>query len=201
MIHRATRYDTANSLPWELQFATIFAPRDRFFLGIMEEIKRGQAPFVIDPKEGLPGPDGPKQKTWAKGSDMTDRSAHTFDEAPIEATTHLTVTNAMKLAEIFGAISTTAARKFFAAMSSGHTPPPEQDFSTDDLQTPSKREKDLRDKIVAAQREGYQADPETQSRIVRRGRAIWSMFHKRLEEMTEDELKAVWEHRSGWMVS
>lgn len=206
MIHRVTRCDVKNKLPWEHQFATIFAPKDRFFREIMAEMKAEQAPFVIDETSPPlsptpPGPDGSKLR--ARQSSMTDRAAETFSDPPIEGDEYRQLAYAMKAAEIQGAIPISAAQKFFDAMMSKNSAAQDE---VEDVLEPRKREKKLRDDIVRLQREGYyKTDPEdvrkaVSARIERRGKAMWQIFRKRLEDMTEAELKAIWERRAYWAV-
>src|SRR4029077_15829085 len=64
MIHRVTRYDRKNKLPWEQQFATIFAQKDKFVTEIRERIKRARPAFVVDEEDGgIPPKQPPKSKT------------------------------------------------------------------------------------------------------------------------------------------
>lgn len=121
---------------------------------------------------------------------------------------HDLVTGALKAADIHGAISTTAAKKFFDAMSSAAQNPkadePEDADTIIDAEPPSKREKRLRDRIVAIQREGWLRDnksPEAQERIKRRANKLWKIFHKGIDEMTENELQQVLAMESLWRVS
>jgi len=204
MLHRVTRHDWQNKLPWEQQFATIFAPKDKFFIEIMEQIKAEQAPFVVEEVPGPPPPPpGSKSTTRAKQSKLTDRSAHTFGEPPVVPNVHDIVTDALKQAEIHGAISTTSAKKFFDAMSSAAQKPSASQAEADvidDVEPPSQRERRLRDRISDLQRQGYDKTPEAQARIKRRGQAMWKMFHKGVGEMTERELIAVLDARLLWMV-
>lgn len=204
MIHRVTRHDRKSSLPWEQQFATIFAPKDRFFIDIMQRIKLEQAPFVVEEPLGVPPKTPPKSqsKTHPKQSEMTERSAHTLDETPIMPDVHELVTKALKLADIHGAISTTSAKKFFDAMSAPAPMPEEKDDDVIiDVEPPSKREDKLRADIVRMQREGYDKSPESQERIKRRGAEIWKIFHKGVHAMTEKELEQVLAMESVWRVS
>ncbi len=206
MIHRVTRFDPKNVLPWEQQFATIFAPKDRFFRDIMAEIKAEQAPFVRDVNAGPSSPPKSNDKLRARESDMTEGMAATFTDLPIEGDRHRQINDALRLADIHGAISTTAAQKFFDAMSQhpqSSTQSQQENVNNQqaDVEPPSKREKKLRDMIVAAQREGYKPyDPLTRERVDRRGQAMWKMFRKHLKELTEAELQAVWDNRATWMV-
>jgi superfamily II DNA or RNA helicase len=204
-IHRITRHDRASALPWEHQFATIFAPKDKFFLDIMAEIKAEQAPFVKETMEGLPPPPpSSSTKTRARQSALTDSWSHTFDDAPVAPDQHGQLTSALKAADIHGAISISSAKKFFEEMSG---PKPEL-FTKDnlalrehDVATPTRREKAKRKRITEKQKEGYKpTDPASHARIERRGKAIWKIFHKRLEELTEAELDAVLAQQSIWMV-
>jgi superfamily II DNA or RNA helicase len=118
MIHRVTRFDRHNKLPWGQQWATIFAPKDKFFIDIMKRIKLEQAPFVVDEPMGTPPKQPPKSQstTTPKQSEVTGRSAHTFDDVPVVPDVYNLVTDALKEADIHGAISTTAAKRFFDAM-------------------------------------------------------------------------------------
>ena len=206
-IHRITRYDRDNSLPWEHQFATIFGPKDKFFLDIMAEIKAEQAPFVKEVMTGPPPPPPTKHtKTRALQSSLTDHWAHTFEFDPVEPDDHGQVTNALKAADIHGAISVTAAKKFFDEMTAPKSATDEfklEDFKLPEQEVvpPTKREKRLREQIVELQREGYSpANPYSSARIERRGKAVWNIFKKRLEELTEAELQAVLKQRTVWMV-
>lgn len=203
MIHRVTRYDHKNLLPWEHQFATIFAPKDKFFVDIMAEMKAEQAPFV-DESLGPPPPPPPPPpngKLHPRQSTMTDPAAATFNDPPIDGDEHRHFTAAMKAAAIHGAIPITAAKNFVDAMkaqaASGFAPPP-PDQHEDDVMPPSKREQKLRDQIVAAQRAGYRGDAETTEMIARRGKAMWRMFHKSLDELTETQLQAVLDNQDIW---
>jgi superfamily II DNA or RNA helicase len=203
MIHRVTRNDRNNPLPWEHQFATIFAPKDKFFLDIMAKIKAEQAPFVRDSVPLPPPPPPPSgNKMRAVQSELTSASAHTFDTAAIMADEHHQLNEALKVAEIHGAISTTAAQRFFEAMKAERVKPQiNEATNVEDVVPPTKREKKLREQIVRLQRAGYRRnDPETAERIERRGKAIWQIFQKRLEELTEEQLQSVWNNRKYWMV-
>ena len=206
MLHRVTRYDRKNKLPWEQQFATIFAPKDKFFIEIMKRIKLEQAPFIVDEPMDTPPKTPPKSKstTTPKQSEVTDRSAHTFDDAPVVPDDFDAVNDALKQADIHGAISTTAAKKFFDVMTStAQNPKPQPEADTDtiiDVEPPSKREGKLRKEIVGLQREGYDKSPESQERIKRRGKEIWKIFHKGVDEMTENELRQVLALQSLWRV-
>jgi hypothetical protein len=173
----------------------------------MERIKLEQAPFVVEEPLGAQPKQPPKSNntTHPKQSEMTDHSAHTFDEVPIMPDVHDLVTGALKAADIHGAISTTAAKKFFDAMSSAAQNPksdePEDTDTIVDAEPPSKREKRLRDRIVAIQREGYNKSPESQERIRRRGKELWKIFHKGVDEMTENELQQVLAMEPLWRVA
>jgi hypothetical protein len=205
MIHRVTRCDSKNSLPWDNQFATIFAPKDKLFCDIMAEIKTEQAPFVTDNLNVAPpgpgGSGGGPTRVRPRESSITDRTAHTFNDPPIEGDVHDQLTTALKAADIHGAISTTAAHRFFEAMT-GQRPPEaaaEQSI-VEDVEPPSKREEKIRHKIRKLQRSGYNRhDPETSKRIELRGKAMWKIFNKRLEELTEPQLQTVLEMRTIWM--
>jgi superfamily II DNA or RNA helicase len=200
MIHRVTRYDRDNSLPWERQFATIFAPRDRFFLDIMAEIKADQAPFVEEtiPGTGPGGGDG--SKTRPRESVMTNASAHTLDEIPIMSPNYEHTTQAMRLAEIDGAISTTQAHKFFEEMLNNRQATGQQSSTpAASIDPPRIREKRLRDRIKKMQREGYQSeDPMTHDLPERRGKAMWKIFRKRVDDMSEEELEFIVNHPEQW---
>jgi superfamily II DNA or RNA helicase len=206
MIHRVTRWDVKNPLRWEHQFATVFAPKDRFFREIMAEMKAEQAPYVKEAMSPPPPPPPPPNgsKLRARQSAMTDRTAETFNDPPVEGDEHRQLTDAMMAAEIHGAIPISAAQKFFAAMMS---PDSATQPEAEDVLEPRKREKKLRDQIVGLQREGYYKDlpaeikKKISERIERRGKAMWKMFHKSLDELTEAELKAVWDRRAFWAVS
>jgi len=204
MIHRVTRYDRENSLPWERQFATIFAPRDRFFLDIMAEIKADQAPFV---EETIPG-DGPGgsngSKTRPRESAMTNASAHTLDETPIMSPNYDHTTQAMRLAEIDGAISTTQAHKFFEVMlnkqhTASQSGQQQQSNAAPTIDPPRVREQRLRDRIKKMQRAGYEKeDSLTHDIPERRGRAMWKIFRKRVDDMSERELEFIVNHPEQW---
>jgi hypothetical protein len=199
MIHRVTRYDAGNSLPWERQFATIYAPRDRFFLDIMAEIKADQAPFVEETIPGTKTGGGiGGTKTRPRESSMTEASAHTLDETPVMSPNYEQTTQAMRLAEIDGAISTTQAHKFFEEMLNGHNVATGQQPSAT-IDPPRVREKRLRDQIKKMQREGYRAEePLTHDLPARRGSAMWKLFRKGVDDMTERELQFVVNHPEQW---
>jgi superfamily II DNA or RNA helicase len=206
MIHRVTRYDSKSSLSWDNQFATIFAPKDKFFCDIMAEIKAEQAPFVTDDLNiGPPGPGGGgggPTRVRPRESSLTESTAATFNDPPITGGTHEQLTTALKLADIHGAISTTAAQRFFEAMTGQQSPEiaPEQLAVVEDIEPPSKREDKLRKQISKLHRSGYNPhDPETSKRIELRGKAMWKIFNKRLEELTEPQLQTVFEMRHIWM--
>jgi superfamily II DNA or RNA helicase len=203
MIHRVTRYDRENSLPWEHQFATIFAPKDRFFLDIMAEMQAEQAPFVKEAACTTPPPPKVDTKMRPGQSEMTDSTAHTFDEAPIKPVDHKVINEALKSADILGAIPTTAGLKFFEAMKAAQSAqsvsPTGQTAVKEDVEPPSKREKKLRNKISEFQRRGYDPnDSATTERIRNRGNVMWRQFGKHLDQCTEEEMKAIWNNRNYW---
>lgn len=174
----------------------------------MAEIKAEQAPFV---KDTIPGPPPPPPtdptKTRARKSSLTESWAHTFEDMPVAPDQHGQLATALKTADIYGAISITAAKKFFEEMSASK-PQPSDAFTKEnlamsehDVAIPTKRLKTLRKQIVDLQREGYKpTNPDAQGRIERRGKELWKIFHKRLDELTEAELQAVLQQRMIWMV-
>lgn len=203
VLHRVTRHDRTNQLPWEQQFATIFAPRDRFFVELMAEIKADQAPFVVETP--LPGPTPPSggqggNKVHARESAMTNGSAYAFDGDFIEPPDYDHLTDAMKSAGIHGGISKTQAKKFFEEMSAPRPAPqaaPQQPEA--DLDPPRVREKRLRDQIKKLHHRGYDSkDPVAKDLPRRRGLAMWKIFQKGVEDMTEQELQYVVAHPELW---
>jgi hypothetical protein len=132
---------------------------------------------------------------------MTNGAAHTLDDAPVESPDHEQTVDAMRRADIYGAISTIQAQKLYEEMSRQSTAPPPKDLQPppDDVDPPLVREKRLRDDIKDMHRKGYSpADPKTQEIIHRRGKAMWHIFKKSVEDMTEQELQYVAHHPEMW---
>jgi superfamily II DNA or RNA helicase len=209
MIHRVTRFDNENPLPWESQFATIFAPRDRFFLEIMQEMNAEQAPFVAEVQDGNGGGGGePTSKLQPQQSKLTSHTTQSMDGSSIEPDMHQRILDAMDAVDIRGAISMSDAQKFLEAVVSTSVQPvptaadiePNAANKPKSKEPPRRREKKLRDQIVGLQRGGYvKGDLESQERIVRRGKAIWKIFGKKLEELTEAQLQKVLEYQRYWI--
>jgi hypothetical protein len=208
MLHRISRYDRNNPLPWEQQFATVFAPKDKFFLSIMAEIKADQAPYVteFDRSPGPPPP--PKSRMYPRSSDIGDPSTHTLDEKPIEAADHDMVTTVLKEADAVGAISNSQAYNIIMrgreyTKSTPGNSGSQRSNSQQSGTPPSQREAQLRNDIVKYQRRGYAgkdnpaAHAKTAERIRQRGHDMAKMFGP-LENLTESQLKAVWAARTIW---
>lgn len=196
-VHRVTRFDRGG-LTWERQFATIFAPKDKFFRAIMKEIEEEQAPYIIE-KEGPPPPPPPPQdKTTFHPveSEMGEGTAYAFGGAPIDGDEHVNLNTALRAAELYGDWPIDKAKRFYDAMNNPVAAAQEEE--EDD--PPSERERKYRNKIENHKRSDYQAnDPTSQERFKRRARAIWRMFNKPVEELTEAQLRAVWDNRAAWM--
>jgi superfamily II DNA or RNA helicase len=198
MIHRVSRRDR-DGLPWERQFATIFAPRDQFFIAIMKDIQNHQLAYLPEPEDPVGGEPGePKKHLRALDSSMGDASNHTFDSTPIDGDKYRQLKNALDKSGLYGYMSIDQAQQFAKAM---------QDFKEDgevktkaETKPASVREKDLRVQIENLKRTGYNKDnPESVIVIRERGKAIWRMFSKRVEDLTEPQLEAVWKDRDRWM--
>jgi len=206
MLHRATRYDR-HGIPWEQQFATIFAPRDRFFIEIMDEIRAQQAPFVDDRVRG-PNRQPPAQpqptRTRPVESAATTASTHTFEGPPIENNDHEIISVALREAGLFGALAIEPAKRFFEAMNGQKANPnnvqPQQQEESDPIPTPSDREAKWRKDIEDFKRSDYTGgnDPAAQERMKLRGWKIKRMFGKPIDELTEAQLEAVWNARNVW---
>jgi superfamily II DNA or RNA helicase len=204
MLHRVTRYDRYG-LPWEQQFATIFAPKDEFFRGIMEEIRRDQAPFVDETIMAPPGSGNTPTSTVFRPleSSMGEGSAETFTDLPVEGQEYLDVDDAIRQSGMFGRMSTVEGKKFKDAF---NQPKPQQaqqaqpQPQASPTPTPSQREAKLRKDITDEQKKGYDPNnPLTSQIIAERGKRYWQMFRKSLEDCTEAQLQAIWDARSTWM--
>jgi len=192
-IHRITRYDR-DGLPWERQFATIFAPKDRFFREIMQEIEEEQAPYVHETLNPPPPPP-PQQKNTFRPieSEMGAGSAYAFGGSPIDGDEHTNLYAAMRAADLYGELPIDKAKRFYEAMNNpAPTPEPE-------VKPPSEREDDWKRLIEKYKRSDYrQGDPTSSAQLHRRGSAIWRMYKKGVEELTEPQLEAVWNARHVW---
>jgi superfamily II DNA or RNA helicase len=192
-IHRATRWDR-DGLPWERQFATVFAPKDRFFRDIMKEMEEEQAPYVRDKVPPPPPPPPPTKNTFRPiESEMGAGSAYAFGGVPIEGDEHANLNAAMRAADLYGDWPIDKAKRFYEAMNNpAPSPAPEE-------KPPSERETDLRRDIENYKRSDYRPhDPASSAQIARRGGAIWRMFNKPVPELTEPQLHAVWNARHSW---
>lgn len=202
MLHRVSRFDR-HGLPWEQQFATIFAPRDQFFIDIMEEIRANQAPFVDDQIRQSPaGGGGQGTRTRPIESGITNASTHTFDSPPVEDTDHNNIDAALRDAGLFGAIGVEPAKRFFDAMNAQKIRPQaqQQQAEAEPIMTPSQREARLRTVIESCKRTGYRRDdPAASDMIKERGRRIYRIFGKRVEDLTEQQLQAVYDSRHQWL--
>jgi len=196
MLHRVSRYDRGG-LPWEQQFATVFAPEDKFFLDIMEEINAAQEPYVVERTGDPPEPPDTKTKLNAIDSEMTKGSAYTFDQPPIRDNEYIKINRALEKAGLIGGWPHDRAKQFFDEMQSTDT---EAETMDEETLRPSEREAALRDKIETLKRSGYNPnDPASVERIRERGRAIYRIFKKPVDAMTESELKTVYNLRDQWM--
>lgn len=208
MIHRVTRRDR-DGLPWEQQFATIFAPKDRFFLEIMAEIKKDQAPYVdellvIGSKGG--GTSGTSDFR-PRESAIGEASAQTFNDPPVEGQDYTAVEMALKQSGLFGTIPIVDGKKFADSLrqqqqqqqSQPQSPQP-QPASTKPALTPSQREEKLRKEIVELQRSGYNpSDPQSVERTRERGKRFFKIFKKTLPNCTEKELQAIKDASPTWI--
>lgn len=207
MLHRVTRYDR-NGLPWDQQFATIFAPKDRFFLEIMAEIKKDQAPFVDETLGGTGTTGGGSGQSGFKPreSEIGEASAQTFTDPPVEGRDYTDVDDALKQSGLYGSISTVDGKKFADALKQQQSqqqpqqPQSKQTSTGPSPLTPSQREEKLRKEITDFQRRDYiPNDTVSSKRIADRGKRYWKIFRKRLEDLTEKELQAVWDMRATWL--
>jgi hypothetical protein len=208
MLHRVTRFDRYG-LPWEQQFATIFAPKDRFFLEIMATIKRDQAPYVDEVLTGNGGSGGttPVNSGFRpRESEIGKASAYTFTDPPVEGQDYEDVDAALKASGLFGALSTINGKKFADALRQQQSKAGAPINATAAAQTakapqtPSQREAKLRKDISELQRSGYDPNDSTTSEVIRlRGRRFYKMFGKGLEDLSETQLQAVWNARATWM--
>jgi superfamily II DNA or RNA helicase len=210
MLHRVSRFDR-DGLPWEQQFATIFAPKDRFFLDILETIRTAQAPYVteiVPPPPPPPPPDRPQ--ITPLNSNMTSASAFSFDGPPVENAEYMLCNDVLEASHLKGAIPIDAAKRFVEELDrqraqqqqpqqppQAQATPPQQPFAN---VPPSRREKKLRDDIERIKRRGYDKDdPATHHLPHKRGLKIWRMFNKSVEDCTEVELKAILANQNSWL--
>lgn len=213
MLHRVSRFDR-DGLPWEQQFATIFAPKDRFFLEILEKIRAAQAPYVTEIVPPPPPPPPPDRgRINPLNSNMTGASAFSFDSPPVENAEYALCNDVLEASHLKGAIPIDAAKRLFEELdrkraqqqqqqqqrlSQTQTAPPQQQPFAN--VAPSRREKKLRDEIERIKRNGYNPkDPATQEIIRKRGNKIWRMFNKSVEDCTEVELTAILTNQNSWL--
>lgn len=196
-VHRVSRFDR-DGPRWERQFATIFAPKDRFFREIMTEMEEEQAPYIVETIPSMPpGPPGPaKPMVYPLKSEMGAASAYAFGGLPIDGEHHANLNAALRTAELYGDWPIDKAKRFFDAMSTAPAPVPQAD---EEIKPPSERERDWKKAIEDYKRKDYQpGDPASVARFKARGRAIRRMFNKKPEHLTEAQLQAVWNARAAW---
>lgn len=211
MLHRVSRFDR-NGLPWEQQFATIFAPRDQFFMDILEKIRIAQAPYVREQTPPPPPPGGPasSERVRPLNSNMTDASAYSFDGPSIEDQEYKLYNDALEASQLKGAIPIDAVKRLNeelerqrAQQQQQQQQPQAQPNPSPQQQSnalpPSRREKALRIEIENIKRTGYNPnDRSTQEIIRKRGNKIWRIFNKSIDDCTETELKTILANQSSW---
>jgi superfamily II DNA or RNA helicase len=212
MLHRVSRYDR-NGLPWEQQFATIFAPKDRFFLDILKKIRAAQAPYVTEIVPPPPPPPRPPggERVQPLNSNVTGASAFSFDNPPIEDGEYALYNDVLEASQLKGSIPIDAAKRLVEeldrrrAQHQHHQQQQAQPQQTQSQQEafadipPSRRERKLRTDIETLKRAGYDpADPTTQEVIRKRGTKIYRMFKKSVEDCTEGELNAILAAKATW---
>jgi hypothetical protein len=170
----------------------------------MEEIKEAQAPYVVEtvPTQGPPPP-SVKNTFRPLESEIGAGSTYTFSGPPIVGDEHADLNAALRAAGLFGVLPIDDAKRLRDAMNNPAAAPQEEEAAPqeeeEDSDPPSVREKNLRSKIEAYKRSDYDpSDPTIRDRLQRRGRAIWAMFNKPIEEFTETQLEAVWDVREAW---
>jgi superfamily II DNA or RNA helicase len=210
MLHRVSRCDR-NGLPWKQQFATIFAPKDRFFLDILEKIRAAQAPYI---KEIVPPPPPPPPPDRGRinplNSTMTGASAFSFNSPPVENAEYALCNEVLEASRLKGAIPIDAAKRFVEELDRQRaqqqqpqqpsqaqaTPQSNQPFAN---VAPSRRERKLKEDIERIKRTGYDGSPKTQEMVRKRGNKIWKMFNKGVDDCTEAELKAILANQNSWL--
>jgi superfamily II DNA or RNA helicase len=196
MLARATRYDERAG-PWEHQHAWIFAPDDKLFQQVMEDMKEIQAPFIEEQKQHT---GGPHQKTNA---DVTTpissnadaiRAAGLADNEIVLANEHEQINEAMKRAGLFGLATEYQAKRFFEEMAA--KPSTDTTTSDDEYVPPSEREQQYSKKIETwINKNFYRGNGEILKTI---NTALMQWYGKSRQIMTEQELKLVWEQRMMW---
>jgi hypothetical protein len=195
-VHRVSRFDR-DGPRWERQFATIFAPKDRFFRDIMTEMEEEQAPYIVETVVMPPGPPGPPKPTvYPLESEMGAASAYSFGGLPIDGNDHANLNSALRMAELYGDWPIDKAKRFFDAMSAA---PPAAPQAEEEIKPHSERERDLKKAIEDYKRKDYNpSDPASVERFKRRAKVIRRMFNKKPEDLTIPQLQAVWNQRAVW---
>jgi len=202
MLARATRYDHSAG-PWEHQRAWIFAPDDKLFQEVMEEMAEIQEPFVKATLPGVgPGGGGGETDpiTPLKSGVESTRATGLDPAESIGATEHRSYEDAMKVAGLYGLATEHQAKRFFDELLNRQKNGNGSASSVQEMPcelTVSQREEELKRKIESWVRTNFYGNKNGEL-LKKVNGAIVKRYGKGRPDMNERELQRVWDERMDW---
>lgn len=198
MLARATRYDRKAG-PWDHQRAWIFAPDDKLFQQVMEDMKAIQAPFVQETNGpgGGGGNGGGPRGTIPLGSKVDSARGSGLDaDEKVEATEFADYQTAIKTSGLYGLATEYQAKLLMDELLRQKNNPTQQQQASRPT-TKSEREKTRRDDIKQWIGSKFY-DPSKPEIMEEINTAIIKRYGKSRTIMTEEELDRVFEERAIW---